>query len=147
MVCMGEKLIIIPPRGEEDTEGAQRVFEQFLKLYQSTFIRVEYYLEDIIEHAGPAYAEAYQPWHDAIHSLFKGVYLQAKRIPIPDSEKFIDALKTFSFDGAIKFLQDLCINCKLKVNREWVARFREHIKLLLFSLSILQRDQEFAISR
>ncbi|MFW0776994.1 MAG: hypothetical protein ACN2B6_04670 [Rickettsiales bacterium] len=143
---MGEELIIIPPKGEEDTEGAQRVFEQFLKLYQPTLIRVEYYLEDIIEHAGPAYAEAYQPWHDAVHSLFKGVYLQAKRIPLPDTEKFIAALETFSFDSAIKFLQDLCVSCKLKANREWVARFREHIKLLLFSMSILRRNQELALS-
>lgn len=139
---MEDLKIIIPPKGEDDTEGAQRVFEQFLVIYQPVLIRVEYYLEEVIEQAGVNYAEAYKPWHVALHDLFKGVYLTAKNIPIPDKDRFIDALRTFSFDSAIQFLSDICISCKLRLPQDWVAKFREHINLLLFSLSILARNQQ-----
>jgi len=139
--------MILPPLNEDDTEGAQRVFEEFLTLYQPTLIRVEYYLEEVIEHAGAPYAEAYKPWHIALHDLFKGVYLTSKKLPLPNKEKFIDALRTFSFDSAIQFLLDICANCKLKLSQDWSDKFREHINLLLFSLSILSRVQQPSIVR
>lgn len=147
MKAMEDTGTIRPPTDGGDREGAQRVFEEFLTLYQPTFILVEYHLEDVIESAGPAYAQAYKPWYDALHTLFKGVYLTAKKIPLPDTEKFIDALHTFSFEGTLQFLSDLCISCKLKVTQEWLNRFREHIKLLLFSLSILHNKQAYELTR
>lgn len=144
---MEDCLTIIPPAGEDDAEGAQRVFEEFLTLYQPTLIRIEYYLEEVIEQAGVTYAEAYRPWHSAMHDLFKGVYLTAKKVPLPDTDKFIDALRTFSFESAIQFLCDICINCKLQIAKDWVERFREHINLLLFSLSIINRVQQPSLAR
>lgn len=144
---MEDLKVIIPPAGEDDTEGAQRVFEEFLTLYQPVLMRVEYYLEEVIEHAGVTYAEAYKPWQSALHDLFKGVYLTAKAVPLPDTEKFIDALRTFSFDSAIRFLSDICTSCRLKLPQDWVTKFREHINLLLFSLAILTRAQQPSLAR
>lgn len=144
---MNDHLLIVPPSGEDDTEGAVRVFEEFLTLYQPTLIRIEFYLEEVIEQAGPEYADAYRPWHTALHDLFKGVYLTAKKIPLPNKSRFIDALKTFNFESALQFLRDLCANCKIQLSEDWVARFREHINLLLFSISILNRTEQPALAR
>lgn len=144
---MADLVLIMPPADEDDTDGAQRVFENFLHLYQPALIRIEYYLEEIIEKAGPAYASAYQPWHDAIHNLFKGVYLTAKKIPLPNNSKFIEALKMLSFDSALQFLSDLCAICKIPMPQDWTVKFREHINLLLFSLSILNRASQPSLIR
>jgi len=144
---MTDNLLITPPLDEDDTEGAMRVFDEFLTIYQPTLIRIEYYLEEIIEQAGPTYAEAYRPWHTALHNLFKGVYLVSRKIPLPNPTKFIDALKTFDFDSAVQFLYDLCANCKITLHENWVTRFKEHINLLLFSLSILSRKSQISLAR
>ncbi len=139
---MEDYLQIMPPTDGEDIEGAHRVFEEFLVLYQPALLSVERYLETVIEEIGPDYADAYRPWHKGLHDLFQGVYLMAKKIPLPDPEAFADALRMFSFDSAVRFLWDLCISCKLALQSDWVERFREHIDMLLFSLSILNRHQQ-----
>lgn len=144
---MEELFPITPPCGEDDTEGAQRVFEDFLTLYQPTLIRLEYHLEDIVDHAGTMYAEAYMPWRDALHELFKGVYLTAKKVPLPNKEKFIDALRTFSFNSALQFLIDMCASCKMRLPENWAETFREHINLLLFSIAILSREPRPSLVR
>ena len=58
---------IQPPRGANDTQGARRVFEDFLDIYQPTLVRVENYLEDTVRKIDPAFAEAYRPWQQALH--------------------------------------------------------------------------------
>lgn len=133
---------IIPPTGEDDREGAQRVFEEFLTLYQPTLVRTEYYLEQIMEELEPEYAEAYRPWHQALHNLFRGVYLISKKIPLSDPEGFMESLRMFSFDSAIRFLYDLCISCRLALQRDWIENFHKHINMLLFSATILNRQQQ-----
>ena len=142
-----EQQRILPPSGENDAEGAQRVFEEFLLLYEPTLVRIEEYLEQVIEQAGPAYATAYRPWRKALRDLMRGVYLTARKIPLPDPEAFIDAAKMFYFDSASQFLRDICINCRIALQRDWVERFREHINFLLFSAAILGYRQEAALSR
>ena len=143
---MEEDHRILPPKGEDDAEGAQRVFEEFLILYEPTLVRIEYYLEHVIEQVGPAYAEAYRPWHKAVHDLFRGVYLTVRNIPLPDPDSFIEALKMFGFDSAIQFLQDLCISCRIALERDWMEHFRQNIDLLLFSATILRREQQQALA-
>lgn len=139
---MGEYKVIVPPMNEDDTEGAQRVFEEFLVLYQPALTHIEHFLEHVMEDAGPDYADAYKPWHKALHDLFRGVYLVAKKIPLPDPEAFTEALRMFSFDSAIQFLSDVCLSCRLSLQNDWGQRFREHINILLFSVSILNRQQQ-----
>jgi hypothetical protein len=143
---MTEAGIIIPPTGEDDAEGARRVFEEFFSLYHPTLLRVEYYLEEVIDAAG-GYAQAYAPWQAALHNLVKGVYLTAKRIPLPDTQALTEALKIFTFESAILFLRDLCANCRIALTQDWPQRFREHINTLLFALAILQRQHAPAFSR
>jgi hypothetical protein len=140
--CMEEDFRILPPQGEEDTEGAHRVFEEFLTIYEPTLVKIEYYLEEVIEQVGPTYAEAYRPWHKALNDLFHGVYLTSRDRPLPDSESFIDALKMFSFDSAIRFLKDIGVSCRVHMQRDWSEQFHEHINLLLFSASILQQKEQ-----
>src|SRR5437763_365397 len=124
---MGEHYAIISPSGEDDQEGARRVFEQFLIIYQPTLTRLEQHLEGLIETTEPAFAQAYEPWHKALQDLFRGVYMVAKKVPLPDPEAFIDALRMFTFESAIQFLNDLCISCKMVLHQDWVKTFREHI--------------------
>ena len=73
---------IIPPLGEEDIDGARRAFGDFLVIYKPTLERIEIYLEQIIEQAGTAYAEAYRPWRQGLHELFRGATLISKKIPL-----------------------------------------------------------------
>lgn len=138
---MEEPFRILPPANEGDSEGAQRVFEEFLTLYQPALVRMEYYLEQVMEQAEPAFAEAYRPWHKALRDLYRGVYLLARRMPLPDSEAFVEALRMFSFGSSVRFLRDICLNCRLSIERDWAEHFRAHIDMLLFSLSILTRQQ------
>lgn len=144
---MNDSQHILPPMGEDDSEGAQRVFEEFLVLYQPTFAHIEYRLEHIIEEMQPAYADAYRPWHKALQDLFRGVYLIAKKIPLPDPEGFMDALRIFTFESAILFLQDLCVSSRLSLPRDWAQNFRKHIDMLLFSMAILNRQQQPSMVR
>lgn len=139
---MGGMDDIRPPKGDDDINGAQRVFEDFLVLYQPTMSRVEEYLEKIVEETRPAYAEAYRPWLKALQDMMQGIYLVAKKIPLPDSESFMESLRMFSFESAIDFLRDICVCCRHILPRDWTDRFREHINMLLFSLSILNRQEQ-----
>ncbi|MCE2926455.1 MAG: hypothetical protein LW823_02245 [Rickettsiales bacterium] len=140
IATMSESDQIPPPLHEDDQEGAQRVFDQFLQLYQPTLVRVEYYLEEVIEKAGD-YSEAYKPWYQALHNLYKGVYLTAKKIPLNNKQRFIEALQTFSFDSALQFLEDLCANCRIALSQDWIAKFKQHVQLLLFAFSIMNRNR------
>jgi hypothetical protein len=138
---MEDYLQIEPPLSGDDREGAQRVFEEFLVLYQPALSSVQHYLERVIFEA-PDYADAYKPWHKALQDLFQGVYLTAKRIPLPDPDAFLEALRMFSFQSAIQFLCDLCISCRLALQRDWAKHFHEHINMLLFSQAILAQKQQ-----
>lgn len=133
---------ITPPLDENDAEGAHRVFEEFFVVYQPTLIRLECKLHDIIEESGPTYSTPYRAWHKALHDLVRGVHMIARRFPLPDAEGFAEALRIFSFDGAAKLLNDLIITCRLPLAPNWAERFKENIKLLLFSFSILQRQMQ-----
>jgi len=143
---MGDHQMITPPAHGDDTEGAKRVFEQFFILYQPALTRVEHYLEHVIDQMEPAYAEAYRPWHKALRDLSQCFYLAARKIPLPDPESFMDALRMFSFDSAVEFLKDLCISCQLVLDKDWAQHFREHIDMLLFSLTILNRKQQNSLT-
>lgn len=138
---------IPPPHSSDDNEGALRVFNDFFHIYQPVFARVEFYLEQVITQVDPMYAQAYRPWHKSLRDLMRGVYLMARRVPLPDPDAFLDALRTFSFDSAIYFLRDICVSCKLHIERGWAQRFRENILTLLFALGILQRQHEQQLQR
>ena len=133
---------ILPPAGEDDQEGAERVFKDFLVLYQPTLIQVEHKLEGIIQNTEPEYADAYKPWHQALCDLVRGVYLIAKKVSLPNPDDFLDALRTFSFESAIQFLYDLGIRCKMALQPDWAQSFRKNIDILLFSISIINRNKQ-----
>jgi hypothetical protein len=137
---------ILPPADGDDIKGAERVFEDFFTLYQPTLTQLDTYLENIVEEVGPIYAQAYRPWHIALHDLCTGIFLMSKKIPLPDKDRFMEALKIFSFDGAIQFLYDLCTSCRITLDPNWLKRFQQHINLLLMSLSILNRQQQPSLS-
>ena len=144
---MGGMNDILPPLDEDDIKGAERVFENFFTLYQPTLTRVDQYLKQVMREVGPVYAEAYRPWQIAIHDLASGLFLMAKKIPLPDKERFTEALSIFTFDGAVRFLYDLCASCMLQLDRDWIKRFTQHIHMLLFSLDILTRQQQPSLTR
>ena len=132
---------ILPPEHDTDIDGAERFFNQFQKIYHPTLLRVEYYLEELVEKAGD-YAEAYRPWQQALHHLCRGVYLTAKKIPLSNQQRFIDALQTFGFDSALQFLEDLCTCCRINLPRNWAAQFKAHLQQLSFAFSILLRQRQ-----
>lgn len=133
---------ITPPENEEDKEGAYRACREFLTIYQPILTRIEFYLEQVIEQAGPAYAEAYRPWHKSLQDLLHGAYLTARKIPLPDPDAFVEALRMFSFESAIQFLRDICASCQIVLQHDWKEHFRKHIDTLLFSVAILNRQQQ-----
>lgn len=144
---MEDEFLIMPPRNGEDWEGAQRVFEEFFILYQPALSSVQHYLAQVTEEMGAEYAAAYRPWQSALSDLFQGVYLTAKKIPLPDPEGFLEALRMFSFESAVQFLSDLCISCRLVMRRDWQKRFREHIEMLMVAFSVLNRQTELSRGR
>lgn len=139
---MSDNSPIMPPTGEDDFKGAQRVFEEFFTSYKDTLTALEKYLDKIMAKTEPVFAEAYKPWRDAVHDLLRGVHLLAKNIPLPDPESFLDALRTFSFEGAIQFLRDLCASCKIALQPNWADIFHKQIDTLLFAFAILSRKNQ-----
>ncbi len=122
-------------------------FEDFLINYKPILMRVENYLEEVIEKIDPAFVRGYIPWKKALHELITGVYLITKKIPLPNKEDFMEALCLFSFDSSIKFLRDICNICQLQLKRNWEKEFREHIDKLLFEITTLELQQKYSPSR
>ena len=133
---------ISTPPENLDSDSARRVFESFLTIYQPTLERVEDYLEEIIDTKAPVYGAAYEPWHDALKNLLRGAYLMSRKIPLPNKEDFLEALKMFSFESTILFLRDVCLSCHIKLMRDWEENFRSHINMLLFAFAKLQQTAQ-----
>lgn len=133
---------ITPPTSETDTTGARRVFEDFFDIYQPTLRRIERHLEGVIDEAGPHFAEAYRHWYKALRDVFRGVYFVSKNLPLPNKDAFLEALRMFSFDSAIQFLKDICVDCRIALERDWAQHFHQHIDTLLFSYAVLTRQQK-----
>jgi hypothetical protein len=128
------------PKDENDHKAALRVINAFVDTYQPAIIQAQEHLQKVIKNMEPGYAAAYKPWFSALNDISKGIQLLAKKIPLPDMDRFIDALHMFTFDGAVQFLFDLCRNSKMALERDWPEKFRQHIDALLFSISILNRQ-------
>ena len=139
---MRARSLIIPPTGDDDYKGAKRVFEEFFEEYHDTLVSLEHHLDKITDETEAAYANAYKPWRNAVHELLRGVYLTVKNIPLPDTDAFLDALRMFSFEGAVHFLKDLCISCKMVLEMDWAEKFKKQIDTLLFAFSILNRTAQ-----
>lgn len=137
---------IASPQGEDDKQGAKHVFDEFFVIYQPVLMDVESYLKNTMEKMDSEYASAYKPWFDALENLLQGVFLTVKKIPLPDTDSFIDAIKLFTFDSAIQFLYDLCLSARIKLSNCWAEQFQKHIHMLLFSAAILfdQRQKSYA---
>ena len=131
----------ITPTGVDDAEGAERVFNEFFTQYQPVFKNVEIYLGKIIKEA-PEYADAYRPWQNAIHHLSDGIALTIQNHQLPEDEEFAEALRMFSFDGAINFLEDISSNCRLNLERDWSQHFHDHLNALLLAFSILRKTPQ-----
>jgi hypothetical protein len=144
---MNKEQLIIAPKSEADSAGAERVLKDFARLYQPTILQAATHLSIFTEKMEPAYAAAYSPWQTALMDLAHGLQLMVRKIAIKDIERFMDALHMFSFEGAIQFLYDLCKSCKIQLHRDWQQQFRQHVDMLLFSLSILNREMASALAR
>lgn len=122
-------------------------FEEFITTYKPILVRVEDYLDEVIEKTDPAYVAGYIPWKNALHELITGAYLIARKIPLPNKEGFMEALCLFSFDSAIKFLRDICNICQLQLKKNWEKEFHDHIDKLLFAISAQNLQQQSSLSR
>ena len=138
---MGSTDDIIPPLGKDDVEGARRAFEAFSTLYRPALVTVEAHLDQLIEDMPPGFAAGYLPWRGALHDLVSGTYMLARKIPLPDTEGFMEALRLFSFESGIQFLRDLCLSCHIPLRPDWMQRFRQHIDVLLFAFTVMLRQQ------
>ncbi len=132
------------PRANDHQDNARRAFEQFFVSYQPMLKQAEDYLDEVIEKTDPIYGVAYVPWKNALHDLLTGAYLIIKKIPLPDKEAFMDALCMFSFDSTIEFLRDLFTLCQLQLKKDWEKEFREHIDRLLFAISTINQQHQYA---
>ena len=134
-------------KSKAQTNTGHRAFEEFLIVYKPVLVRIEDYLDEVIEKTDPAYVEGYIPWRNALHELITGAYLIARKIPLPNKEDFMEALCLFSFDSAIKFLCDICNICQLQIKKNWEKEFRDHIDKLLFTISTQNLQQQSSLSR
>lgn len=125
---------IQPPVGVPDSDEARRAAETFVVVYQVTLVQVEEYLEDIIEEAGPQYAQGYQTWLESIRELSRGAVLLSKKAPLKHKERFIDALRLFSFNSAAQFVGDICRTLELDKDRKWPQEFRQEIEKLAIAV-------------
>lgn len=139
--------LVTRPETDDDSDGARRALEEFAQLYHPTLMAAKDHLHMVISGMEPEYADAYKPWHTALNEITRGIHLLNKKIPLPDMKRFLDALYMFTFEGAIQFLYDLCIACKIRLHRQWEKDFREHIQILLFSIAILNREQAVSQTR
>lgn len=124
--------------------NALEVFQNFRNDYEGTFVRVEYYLKEVVENVPPYLASAYQSWYKAAHDLIRGVYCVTKEIPIAHAESLKDAIHLFTYDSAIQFLRDICISCGMRVNDDWCKALKENMHQLKTAFEMLVHQQKQA---
>lgn len=112
----------------------ERALETFVEVYQVTLFRVEQYLEEVVEEAGPEFAAGYTPWLRSIRDLTRGAFLASNHVPLKNQEPFLDALRVFSFSSATQFLQDVCSTIGIKHDHTWAEKFKEQIRLMTVAL-------------
>lgn len=129
----------IAGNSEEEALQARRIAESFVEVYQVTLIHIEQHLDHIIEEAGATYAEGYKPWQKALHDLVHGTFLLSKEDVKPDKESLSDALRVFSFESSVHFLDDICNSIGIRTEYEWHEKFRTHVHKLLSALDIMPK--------
>lgn len=134
---------IAPHRYASDTDGAQRVFTEFWNLYGAQLTSAEGYLLGVMEHSG-SYAEAYRPWCRALTDLIHGVYLAARRIPLPNVKAVREAMRIFSMKSAANMLRDAIVGACVPLAAGWAARFCENMAALAGAFRVLARGRELA---
>ncbi|MDX2073483.1 MAG: hypothetical protein SFX19_03850 [Alphaproteobacteria bacterium] len=126
----------IAGNGDENALQATRMAQTFVEVYQVTLIRIEQHLDHVIEEAGDPYAEGYKPWQKAVHDLVHGTFLLSKEAAKPDKELLGEALQVFSMDSSVYFLDEICSTIGIRTEREWHAKFRAHVHLLMTALNL-----------
>lgn len=124
-----------------DAHNAKRMAETFVEVYQVTLIRIEQHLDDVIEEAGEQYAAGYKPWQQAIHDLVHGTFLLSKEVAKPDKDALSDALRVFSFESSVKFLDDMANVVGVKTTPGWHEKFRAHVHVLMSALDIMPKKR------
>lgn len=135
------------PFANNDRQSARNACVQFINEYHPILSTAESYLQNMIEQTEPTFAQAYKPWLKGLHDLCVGVYLLSKGIPLKNPQSLLEALKMFTFESTLQFLHDVCISCKLKLQGDWLRKFRQDIDNILFAAAVLSRGQEQARSR
>lgn len=131
-----------PQVSEEDQESAQRALETFVTVYQVTLIRVEQYLEEIIIEVGPELSGGYKPWLHSVRDLTRGAFLLSNQTPLKQKDRFLDALRVFSFGSAVQFLNDICSTIGMNNDRKWPENFKEHIHRMMIATQKMQLNPE-----
>lgn len=139
---MGDSGHIFVPRSADDQEGAIRSFKEFTCNYAELLEQVSQHLDDTLKDISPNIAEAYKPWQVALRDLLQGSIAIAHKLKLRNPEAFFEALQIFSLDGAVQFIRDLCLSCKIRLEQEWEMHFQEHVNILLFAYSIITRRQQ-----
>ncbi len=120
-----------------DKQAIKQACKNFIEEYQPILTQVETHLKQLMENTEPHYAQAYKPWLKGVRDLCMGVFLMSKSIPVPDPAALLDALKMFSFEGALQLLNDVCIICKIAIKSDWINKFRKDIDIMLFAAANL----------
>jgi len=122
-------------------QSAKRMAETFVEVYQVTLIRIEQHLDDVIEEAGEQYAAGYKPWQQAVHDLVHGTFLLSKEVVKPDKEALGDALRVFSFESSVQFLDDMASSIGIRTERGWHEKFRAHVHMMISALDIMPKKR------
>jgi hypothetical protein len=125
-----------------DALAAQQAAETFVEVYEVTLVSVEQYLEELVIEVGPDMSGGYKPWLHSVRNLTRGAFLLSKQAPITQMEKFQDALRVFSFNGAVQFLNDVCNTVGIQTNRTWAEEFKQHVMQLSVAANQLHNQKK-----
>lgn len=119
--------------------NAKTVCIEFLNEHHSMLKTVESYLSDLVKKTEDTYSKAYEPWLKGIQDMCVGIFIVAKGMPLTQPSRLVEALKMFTFESALNFIDDMCKCCQLALKPERLKKFRQDIDRILFNIAHLQQ--------
>lgn len=134
------------PVSNADLDGAYRVIDEFHRLHAADLSTAHEYLNTLMTTTAASYADGYRPWQKALKEFLQGIYLLVKKVPLPNTRQFKEALLTFSLASAANFVFDLCMAAKRNLSRDWVEMFHHNILAVLASFQIISQSRQVGLS-
>ena len=125
-----------------ETGGAYAILCDFQQHFGNDLQHARQYLAAMVENPSNPYAEAYRNWLSTLTEFMRGMHLLSKKIPLPNSKTFRDALNAFQLESSIMFVHDLCIAAGHKLAQRWAEEFRKQVIEVMAAFQVIVRQQQ-----